>query len=228
MSALPAAPVGPTALPSKIAERTPPPAGSQDVEPVSLGKRKASEDTWYPGMGLSSKNDQQKRTKQFKTSLLFLQLQAQVKSAIENKAKADAKERQISLEIAHRHPMVSPARIEIAAPATRKPVNDMDMDYISAKKKLAVREMEMPAPLSAQVLEAARKELPAGAVFSIDTCLKCWREKKMAWDEVLFTVKTFASSSATLKSALESTEQQHRGEQATMEQMRELSALACA
>ena len=159
--------------------------------------------------------------------MLFLELQAQVKQAVQNKHKMDEAERIVSLEIAHRNPIAPFVKKATPEPA-HKPAT-LDIEAISATKKSLLKEPESPAPLTPKILEAARKELPAGAVFSIDTCLKCWREKKMAWDEVLFTIKTFASSSPSLLFALEAKlYAQPLGEQATQEQMAELTRLACA
>eukprot|EP00287_Rhodomonas_sp_CCMP768_P003874 CAMPEP_0196717554 /NCGR_PEP_ID=MMETSP1091-20130531/908_1 /TAXON_ID=302021 /ORGANISM="Rhodomonas sp., Strain CCMP768" /LENGTH=236 /DNA_ID=CAMNT_0042057921 /DNA_START=72 /DNA_END=782 /DNA_ORIENTATION=+ len=236
---MPIAPHGPATSSNSAVEQTPPPAGSPEISPAKLGKRKLEmieSESWYPGKGVpcfpfGPKNELQMRTKQFKTSLLFLELQSQVKQAMVNKNKADEAERQLSLEVAQRHPIApiaAPTHVEQSSVSATRKVDEMDMEYISAKKR-KVAAAEMPAPLSASVLEAARKELPSGAVLAIETCLKCWREKKMGKDEVLFTIKTFASASPSLLHALEFKERpQFLGEAATQEQMRELSMLACA
>jgi len=219
---------------------TPPPRGSPYETEASLGKRKNSDnqDAWYPGMDHGPQNEQVKRSKHFNTTMLFLELQAQVKSAIDNKRKHDEKERQISLQIAKEYPIPfkpSPdfklsleEAVKAQEPAARKPEMIGDMEYICKKKGHV--EPEFPAPLSAEILAIVRKELHAGAVFSIDTCLKCWREKKMDLEEVLFTIRSFAKNSPALLASLEEkvSVPVSQCEVASAEQMRELSMLACA
>jgi len=229
------APVGPTTVPSATGnvQRISLATENTVSQTATLGKRKVTgiseADAWYPGMGVpcfpfGPQTEVHQRKKHFRTSLLFLELQAQVKQAVENKQKMDEVERNLSIEIAHRNPI---AFVNKATPEPAHKPATLDIEIISAKKAL-LRDPEIPAPLTPKILDAARKELPAGAVFSIDACLKCWREKKMAWDEVLFTIKTFASSSPSLMSAMEAKlRTQPLGEQATQAQMLELARLAC-
>ena len=87
---------------------------------------------------------------------------------------------------------------------------------------------ELPAPLTVDLLRAASAELSSGAVLSINTCVKCWQDKKMDSAEVISTVKSFASGSTTLKKAFAAAapEPQQLGETASQEDLKALALLA--
>lgn len=92
--------------------------------------------------------------------------------------------------------------------------------------KLRAAEVAMlPRPLTRAVLEHAYKELGVGAEQSIEACLQCWRQEKLGTDELLITLKSFASQSTTLQRHLACIMPSVEGEVATVEQMRELTEM---
>ena len=209
----------------------------QEIE-CSIG----GEDEWRPGAGMShSPSDQpeekMRKNKLQRTSLLFMELQQQVKDALRLRHDRDAREIKLSAEIAARHPIVladgepAHARDEVECDVQLVSASfeeKMKADALEARSRME-RAQSLPAPLTHAVLNEAYKQMPGGAEASIEKCIKCWRENKMGPTDLLATVKAFSRSSAALQKLFaEATVEvgQDLGQVATPEQMRELKGLA--
>ncbi len=224
---------------------------------TALGKRSVREERWggdedfewTPGVGVrcymhGTPEDAAHRRKILRTSLLFMQLQKQVSDAVRWRHARDAREAKMSAEIAARHPVRfpddEPAKAERTDATTAAVVVEACPAVVAAsfeeKMKADAREAKarmeadrLPAPLTNAALDDAFKELPRGTQTSIEACIKCWRENKMAPADLLATVRAFASSSPALRKVFAGPEHcgvGELGEVATAEQMHELSRMA--
>ena len=174
-----------------------------------------------------------------RTSSLFLELQKSVSDALEWRHARDAKARKVSAEIAARCPLVfadeahtrsrDAAPTAAAAEKARLPVlsfaEKMKADATAAKAR-ATAAQSLPLPLTQAALSEAFTQLPAGAEKSIERVIQCWRANKLAATDVLDTVKSFAGSSAVLRTIFATAASE--GEVASAEQMHELSRLMSA
>ena len=206
-----------------------------------LGKRGRPTGVWTPGSGLEHKTTEDERILFDKrTSLLFLQLQQDVKDALRWRHTRDAKARNESAEIAQRCPLVfaeEPASThtkdeveEAPTPVKRVSIlsfeEKMKADALAAKAR-AEAAKALPAPLTQVALDEAYKQLPAGADQTIESVINCWRNNKLSADDVLSTVKSFSGSSVVLQEMFfTSSSVDGEGEVASDEQMRELARLA--
>eukprot|EP00960_Hanusia_phi_P036923 752599-Hanusia_phi.AAC.2 len=202
-----------------------------------LGKRKFGDADWFPGAGVpfyafGSQDESATKTKLYRTSLLFTELKSQVDEIIARKQAMDIRERQISAQIASQHPISFPESID--EPANASPQCErlfvQGGEAIQEHCDMAGKKAEcLPAPLSDSLLRAAYSELPAGACKAIETCVRCWREKKLGADEMLSTVASFSGSSCTLANVfhkVQNRDPMDEGEMATEDQFRELSLMA--
>jgi hypothetical protein len=225
----------------------------------ALGKRSEREQQWAdvddfewaPGSGLpcfmlGTHEEAVRRKKILRTSLLFMQLQKQVTDAVRWRHARDAHEVKVSAAIAAKHPVcfhdketaqteheeaVTAASMAQVCPVVAVVSFEEKMKADAREAKVRMEAARLPAPLTQLALEKAYKEMPEGAEVSIQKCIKCWRENKMAPADLLGTVKSFASSSPTLRKVFDAAE--HRGadelgQVATAEQMQELSRMAQA
>ncbi|EKX33523.1 hypothetical protein GUITHDRAFT_120268 [Guillardia theta CCMP2712] len=210
-------------------ETSPRPIGAFDS---CLGKRKFAEGDWFPGAGIpfySFGYENDSKAKLYRTSILFTELKNQVDEMIARKHATDAKERQISAQIASQHPISFPESVDQPANASPQYQLECSKGDISEVEVVAKKGNSLPAPLTEAVLRTAYNELPAGARNAIETCVRCWREKKLGADEMLSTVSSFSGSSSTLASVFHKAQsfgQADEGEMATEDQFRELSLMA--
>ena len=101
-----------------------------------------------------------------------------------------------------------------------------DSEIIGCRKTL-----ELPAPLTEDILSAAARELPAGPLAAFETCLRCWSRGRLGPSELVATARSFSAASPALRRLFASpvaTPSQPVSELATPEQMRELAYLAAA
>ena len=227
----------------------------------ALGKRSEREQQWAdddcsdfewsPGAGvpcfmLGTREAAVRRKKILRTSLLFMQLQKQVSDAVRWRHARDAHEVRVSAVIAAKHPVrfpdeetthdeheeaVTAASVAQVCPVVAVVSFEEKMLADAREAKSRMEAARLPAPLTQLALEEAYKEMPEGAEVSIQKCIKCWRESKMAPADLLATVKAFASSSPTLRKVFDAAEHRGAGELgqvATAEQMQELSRMAQA
>ena len=231
-------------------------------------------DTWAPGAGIPcysfGPTKERKRTERlFKTSVLFLELevlpgnflfllfflynlnlhftQAKVKNEIKARHAKEIAERDLSLEIARKHPLTyNNSANKLVSKSEINPQQSTDVDenaFESASKRQRLEEAsgastsglrkatELPAPLTQEVLFAALRELPAGPLAALKTCLSCWRHGRLASSELVSTARSFAAASPTLRQLFSSPKAAPlsiASELATPDQMRELALLAAA
>ncbi len=154
----------------------------------------------------------------------------------------DLKERELSRQIAGRYPLRSPPIVPCQRPSStptickEKLLDSLKNGPPHACSCDAKAGFSFPPPLSADAMNAALSELPAGSSIALVTCVCCWRDGRLSADEVVATARSFASTSPALARALAAftdpaspaTAAPHAGggEVATPEEMGELARLA--
>ncbi len=189
---------------------------------------------------------------------LRLLSQSQVHNVIRQKRELYAKEREESARIAASHPLIFPASQDVGhgnenngiaeAPRFTSVVDDASSKHLleaavfSGTKSSAYAEDEsspkknrssssgrsLPSPLSEVLLFKAMPELSKGASMSIQTCLDCWRAKRLSDSDLLSTVRSFAGSSPSLSKAFSEAEAKEDNQScvATLEDMLALAQLS--
>jgi hypothetical protein len=198
-------------------------------------------DIQFPENG--SLEEEALRAKMKRTSLLYIELQAQVRFALMQRRKRDAEEMRLSGEIAKRNPLQmpcdAPAHTQVECSSGAR-VQQCQAQEVAASSSDAEQTLEialkakprveaardMPHPLTQAILDEAFTQLDHGTQASIKNCLKCWRENKLDSSDVLETVKSFSGSCAALKQVFVMDEGE--GEVASTEEMRELARQAMA
>jgi len=149
-------------------------------------------------------------------SLLFNELEAEVKGIMSRKRQRDEEQRAISKRIALANPLRAPVTptpapapkpTPVAAPAAAPlkietpaaaPIFRMPMSPKAAAKK-AFR--KMPAPLSASVLEKCFDEVTPSAAVAIRMGVDCWRRNTLSDEDLISTVRCHVSGSPALAKA---------------------------
>jgi hypothetical protein len=180
------------------------------------------------------------RAKMMRTSAIFAQLQKQVMDAVRWRRERDAREKQLSAEIAERHPVCFPED-EPAQPQEEEPkgvsteealrvasFEEQMMQVAQDMKERQAAERGLPAPLTNSVLAEAYTQLPAGPGAAIKACIECWHEKKLDAKDVLKTVQSFSGASAALQKLCAALPEKLEPELATPEQLRDIFGLSQA
>ena len=173
-------------------------------------------------------------------SLTILSPQNRVVQIVDAHQTNDMKEREISRQIAGRYPLRSPPH-GTCERLSSTPTLCKELCSDSPKNELphpcscdAKAPLSFPPPLSADAIDAALSELPAGSGIALVTCVRCWRDGRLGADEVVATARSFAGASPALARALSAlaapaspaAASAPRGEVATPEEMDELVRLA--
>jgi hypothetical protein len=210
---------------------------------------------WTPNAGVpnypfGSAEECATRDRLHRTSLLFMELQQQVRDCVGRKRTHDAREEAESYSIAMAHP------IKLAAPAVVEPVlkktrtgewhaifetaaeqaasaeaaaQHATEEKESVAKKARIPELPaLPDPLKREDLDAAYAQLPKGADVAMEASIQLWREQRLDLSALMSTVKSFQDQSSVLKRLLSSKPKPAppvECEVATPEQMRELTAM---
>jgi len=173
-----------------------------------------------------------RNSKQMRTSAIFLELHGQVQEGLRRRHERDAKEQKVSADIAAQHPICFPGE-EVLAQVTvveKRVVSfeeKMKADALEAKAHMEASR-GLPEPLTQRSLNQAFAQLPEGAQASIEACIRCWRENKLAASDVISQVKSFSGSSAVLRGLFAAQPERVDLEVATPAQMRELQRLTVA
>jgi hypothetical protein len=176
---------------------------------------------WSPGAGVQcdpcgDHTELARRSKAHRTSLLFAELEREVRAEREAtwlaRRARNFRDLRISAELAARFPLRTDDHQE------RKETNGEDKDekeqraeqlvlveeklcYEACTEKSARRGdvKALPAPLTEQSLEAACAELPLGARNMLLSCVACFRSRTLGSADVVETVRSFAKQSKTIR-----------------------------
>jgi hypothetical protein len=170
--------------------------------------------------------------------LTILFVQNQVFRIVDAHQTNDLKEREISRQIAGRYPLRGPPHsacelLSSTPTICKEHSSDMKNELPHACTCDSKAALSFPPPLSADAIDAALSELPAGSGIALVTCVRCWRDGRLGADEVVATARSFAGASPALARALAALAApaspaalSPRGEVATPEEMHELVRLA--
>jgi len=172
-----------------------------------------------------------RNAKQMRTSALFLELHGQVLEGLRRRHERDSKELKVSADIAAQHPICFPEEVLAQVTVVEKRVmsfeEKMKADALEAKSHMEASR-GLPEPLTQRSLDEAFAQLPEGAQASIEACIRCWRENKLAASDVISQVKSFSGSSTVLRGLFAAQPEHVDLEVATPAQMRELQQLTVA
>jgi len=206
-------------------------------------------DSWIPGAGVQNSfeanEERKKQERLLKTSMLFLQLEGQVRAEMLRRKLKEESDREISFEIARKNPLAWPEPNSEAATDVSSTCCSPDSECTPPPKRLrndmthilALRKgPQLPAPLTEAVICAAACELPQGPLASFESCLRCWGLGRLGPSELVATARSFAAASPALRRLFTETDATAAvgaltvgvSELATPEQMRELAYLAAA
>eukprot|EP00281_Chroomonas_sp_CCMP1168_P011628 CAMPEP_0206281350 /NCGR_PEP_ID=MMETSP0047_2-20121206/39082_1 /ASSEMBLY_ACC=CAM_ASM_000192 /TAXON_ID=195065 /ORGANISM="Chroomonas mesostigmatica_cf, Strain CCMP1168" /LENGTH=934 /DNA_ID=CAMNT_0053711507 /DNA_START=68 /DNA_END=2873 /DNA_ORIENTATION=- len=102
-------------------------------------------------------------------------------------------------------------------------------EHPCASKKGASALDNLPAPLVAGSIPTIITELAAGSKRAVESCLDCWKEKRLSNDDLLSFLRSISSQSPTLSALFEGAQaSQPKCEVASADDMVELRALAGA
>ena len=157
-----------------------------------LGKRSLSNTlpqsvgSWHPNAGVPcysfGPEESKRRCMQLhRTSMLFKDLEDEVHSVMKAKRAEYLSERAKSADIAAANPLVFPSDVTAATSGLRssKTVGEEEIVGVKAGAR------KMPEPLSEVLLLQAMPELSTGAAFALKSCVDCWRDNRLADEDLV-------------------------------------------
>ena len=170
---------------------------------------------WIPGAGVqcdpcSDHTELARRSKAHRTSLLFEELEREVRAEREAtwlaRRARNFRDLRISAELAARFPMRTDDHQEREESQGEDKVQKeqraeqlVPVELCCEKSACRSDVKALPAPLTEQSLEAACAELPPGARNMLLSCFACFRSRTLGSGDVVETVRSFAKQSKTIR-----------------------------